>query len=257
MRLKLILIYVLIAFSSSSILKSEDKDPILNESINNVDSITEQSDFNKNKTHEVKEGDTLSSIARTYLINVSSIIEANNLSDENLIFIGQKLNIPENISIDLNKSEIDPTKFHEVKSGDTLTGISLLYGIDIDKLIKINNIDDIESINIGTRILLDEINTIDEIKIKNEELILENKIDQKFEKEYGPLKIISPETELKHNREILNAINRNGRNIIISLNCDKDELDVRATGRQWKGWLPAEKEFEKSLLNDFCKNIND
>ena len=100
-------------------------------------------------------------------------------------------------------------------------------------------------------------NTIDEIKIKNEELILENKIDQKFVKEYGPLKIISPETELKHNREILNAINRNGRNIIISLNCDKDELDVRAKGRKWKGWLPAEKEFEKSLLNDFCKNIND
>ena len=253
MRLKLLLFYVLIVFYSSSIIKSEDKNPILNESINSEELNAIQSDSNGNKIHLVKEGDTLSSIARTYSTNIISIIEANDLSDENFIYIGQKLNIPENIFIDLNKADIDldPSKFHEVKSGDTLTGISLLYGIDIDKLIKINEIEDIESINIGSRILLDEIN------IKNEELKLENKNDQKFAKDYGPIKIISPEIELKNNREILNAINKNGMSIIISLNCEKEEIDVRATGRKWKGWLPAKQEFEKNLLKDFCKGMND
>jgi len=251
MRLKLLLIYVLIAFSSSSIIKSEDINPILNESLNPEDTNSIESELNKTKIHLVKEGDTLSSIAKKYFTNIKSIIETNNLSDENFIYIGQKLNIPENILIDLNEEEINPTRFHEVKSGDTLTGISLLYGIDIDKLIKLNDIEDIESINIGTKILLDEIN------IENEELILGNETDQKSSKEYGPIKIISPEIELKNNRKILNAINKNGKNIIISLNCDKGELDVRATGRKWKGWLPVKQEFERNLLNDFCKESND
>ena len=251
MRLKLLLIYVLIAFSSSSIIKSEDKNPILNESLNKEENNIIDSEQNKTKIHLVKEGDTLSSIAKIYLTNINSIIEANNLSDENLIYIGQKLNIPDNIFIDFNKKQVDPTKFHEVKSGDTLTGISLLYGIDIDRLIQLNAIEDIESINIGTKILLDE------ISIENDGLILENKTDQKSLKDYGPLRIISPEIELKNNRKILNAINKNGRNIIIALNCDRGELDVRATGRKWKGWLPVKQEFERNLLNDFCKEFND
>ena len=81
--------------------------------------------------------------------------------------------------------------------------------------------------------------------------------EQNSAKEYGPIQIISTELEFKHNRQLLNATNQNGVNIILSLNCDKKEIDVRAKGRQWKGWLPAEKEFEKKLLNDFCEEMND
>ena len=249
MRLRLVLIYVLIAFSTTSIIKSEDENSSFNESANSEDNTIIKKDLNKNKTHLVVVGDTLSSIARIYSTTLESLIKANNLSDQNFIYIGQKLVIPEKNFIDLNYTDIDPTKFHEVKSGETLTDISILYGIEIDELIKINKIENENSINIGTRILLEKINTENEISIQ------ENKSDKNFLNQYGPLQIISKRIEIKNNREILNAVNKDGENIIISLNCKTEEIDVRAKGRQWKGWLPAKQQFEKNILNDFCQKI--
>ena len=251
MKLNFLLVYFLIAFTFPTMLKSEDENSLLNESINSEESISKEEDLNKNKIHLVIEGDTLSSIAREYLTNIETLIESNNLSEKNFIYIGQKLIIPANVLMDLNNQEIDPSKFHIVKSGETLTYISLLYEIGIDDLIKMNNIENIDSINIGTKILLDK------TLVENESLIIENKTNQNLLNEYGPLKIISSSMELKNNRETLNAINSNGENIIISLNCYKNEIDVRAKGRKWKGWLPAKRDFEKNLLNDFCPKVND
>ncbi len=250
MKLKLLLIYVLISFFTSTILKSENQNLILNEDIKNEESNPKEKDLNRNKIHLVIEGDSLSSIARSYLTNIQSIIEANNLSDENYIYIGQKLTIPESIFTELNIKKEDPNKYHEVKNGETLTDISLLYGIKIDELVKINKIQNIDSINIGTKILLDK-------KIIDNQLAIDNEIDKNVLREYGPLTIKSEIIELKNNREIINALNNKGEDIILALDCTKKEIDVRAKGRKWKGWLPAKKEFEKNLLNDFCKEIND
>ncbi len=251
MRLRLLFIYLLISFSTTPILKSEDENSTFIESINIEESIPIEKDLNKNKIHLVEVGDTLSSISKKYSTNVDSIKEANNLSDENFIYIGQKLIIPEKTLLELDNANIDLTNFHEVKSGETLTYISLLYGIDIDKLIKINNIDNKNSIKIGTKILLEERNDEDE------KSFIENKADQNSLTEYGPLTVVSERIEFKNNRYVLNAINNNGKNIILSLNCDKQEIDVRAKGRKWKGWLPAKQAFEKNILNDFCEEIND
>ena len=251
MRLKLFLIYAFVACFASPMLKSEGENPILTEEIITEETISINEELNNGKIHMVKEGDTLSSISKIYSINIKSLIEANNLSDGNYIYIGQKLIIPENIIIDLNIEEIDSSNYHEVKAGETLTDISLLYGIKLEKLIEINKLEDADSINIGSKIFLDQEN------IESDQLVIQNEPEQNSDKKYGPLKIISNQIEFKNNRQLLNATNQKGVNIIISLNCDKKELDVRAKGRQWKGWLPAEKEFEKDLLNDFCELRND
>ena len=250
MRLKLFLIYAFVACFASPMLKSEGENPILTEEIITEETISINEELNNGKIHMVKEGDTLSSISKRYSINIKSLIEANNLSDENYIYIGQKLNIPEKITINLN-TEIDTSNYHEVKAGETLTDISLLYGIKLEKLIEINKLEDANSINIGSKLFLVQ------QKIESDPLVIKNEAEQNIAKEYGPLKIISNQLEFKNNRQLVNATNQNGVNIIISLNCDKKELDVRAKGRQWKGWLPAEKEFEKDLLNDFCELRND
>ena len=251
MRLKIFLIYAFFAFFASPMLKSESEDFFQTDDINNEEIININEGLNNEIIYIVKEGDTLSSISKTYSISIKSLIEANNLSEGNYIFIGQKLTIPEKIIIDLNTEEIGLSNYHEVKAGETLTDISLLYGIKLEKLIEINKLEDADSINIGSRIFLDQQN------IESDQLLTKNKAEQNTNKEYGPLKIISAQLEFKNNRQILNASNQNGVKIIISLNCDKKELDVRAKGRQWKGWLPAEKKFEKDLLNDFCELKND
>ena len=249
MKFKFLLIYVLINFCTSSIIKSEEKNTNFNKDLNIKENLPLKEELNKNKIHLVKEGETLSSIARSYSINLNSIIETNNLDDENYIYAGQKLLIPANITINKNISEIDQTRSHTVQKGETLTDISLKYGIKLQKLIKINKLEDPDSVKIGRKILLDE------IEIKGNPLVFENKTDQKLLKKYGPLLISSKKIELKNSREVLDAINTNGENIKISLNCNKNEIDVKAKGDKWKGWLPAKKEFEKELLKDFCSEL--
>ncbi|PZM64871.1 hypothetical protein DOE73_14970 [Paenibacillus dendritiformis] len=44
--------------------------------------------------YTVKKGDTLSALARKYGTTVDAIAKANNISNVNLIFVGQKLTIP-------------------------------------------------------------------------------------------------------------------------------------------------------------------
>ena len=56
-------------------------------------------------------------------------------------------------------------------------------------------------------------------------------------------------------RKILNVLNQNNKKLIISINCDRKELDVRIPYRKWRGWRPAEKEFEKNLIMDFCQEF--
>tara|TARA_Y100001968_G_C19449836_1_gene767778 strand:- start:1242 stop:1937 length:696 start_codon:yes stop_codon:yes gene_type:complete len=228
-------------------IKSDNHD--IDRDLNIQENITLKEELNKIKTHLVKEGDTLSSIARLYSISLNSIIDTNNLKDKNYIYIGQNLLIPDSIIIKKNFNEKDQNNFHQVKRGETLTDIAFKYGIKLDTLIKINKIEDPNSVNVGEKLL------INELTIGSENLVIENNTIQKPFKTYGPLKIKSNKIDLKNNRKILDAVNTNGEDIIISLNCDKKEIDVRAKGRKWKGWLPAKKEFEKKLLEDFCSEI--
>ena len=51
---------------------------------------------------------------------------------------------------------------------------------------------------------------------------------------------------------MLNVLNQQNKKLILSINCDSNELDVRIPGRKWMGGQPAKEEFEKNLINDFC-----
>ena len=84
--------------------------------------------------HFVKEGDTLSSIANNYNIDLQKLINDNSLKDPNDLVINQCLLIA-------------PNDFeYIVKQGDTLSSISKKYHISIDKLKNENNITDFLSI---------------------------------------------------------------------------------------------------------------
>ena len=49
-----------------------------------------------------------------------------------------------------------------------------------------------------------------------------------------------------------NSINKDFKKLVLSINCETRELDVRIPGRKWRGWKPAKADFEKNLINDFC-----
>ena len=82
---------------------------------------------------------------------------------------------------------------------------------------------------------------------KNNKLLgLEKKI-------YGPIIIQNLSIEKIKGRKLLNVINKENKKLILLLQCDSNEINVRIPGRKWRGAQPVKEEFEKSLINDFCK----
>lgn len=92
-------------------------------------------------TYTVKSGDTLSAIARRYGTTVAAIVAENNISNPNLIYVGQVLRI----TID----EVPTTFEYTIKRGDTLSEIAARYGTTVARLVSLNNISNPDLIYAG------------------------------------------------------------------------------------------------------------
>ncbi len=90
--------------------------------------------------HEVKPGETLTQIARTYQVSTSDLVEANGLPDANRISIGQTLTIPRTT--------------YTVQSGDTLSEIARDHGVSRAELAKVNNISNPNRIRVGAVLII-------------------------------------------------------------------------------------------------------
>lgn len=94
--------------------------------------------------HEVKSGETVSSIAQNYGISIATILWSNNLTARSYIRPGDKLKI-------LPTSGV----VHKVKRGDTLAKIAKLYSTELEKIIKANKLkEDGSDIVIGEELLI-------------------------------------------------------------------------------------------------------
>ena len=82
--------------------------------------------------YTVRRGDTLSSIAARYDSTVSAISGTNDLSNPNLIYVGERLLIP-------TVRQYNGTTY-TVRSGDTLSEIAARYHISVASLVNENNI---------------------------------------------------------------------------------------------------------------------
>ena len=253
MKLVFLVIAILINFFNHSFIKSEEK---INSKNNEIENIEKKESINEDKTeirkvHIVKSGDTLSSISKLYSINKNLIIRLNNLKDQNYIYVGQNLIISESTENNSQDSDLS-SNFHIVQVGENLTEISNKYNLKIGYLLEINNLINPDSIKVGEKILLSknipgnsENPPIIKNKKNNDLLDLDKKI-------YGPIIIQSKSYKDIKGRKVLNVLNQENKKLIISINCDKNELDVRIPGRKWMGSKPAKEEFENNLINDFC-----
>jgi len=98
------------------------------------------------KTHEVKAGETLFSIAKTYNITVKQLREWNSL-EGNQLRIGQVLLVtnPEGGDAD--------TVVHEVEPQETLFSLSKEYGVSIAEIKQWNNLED-NALKIGQSLII-------------------------------------------------------------------------------------------------------
>jgi len=251
MKFAFLVIAICINFFNHSLIKSEEIFSVKNkiENIARKESITEKTEIKK--IHIVKSGDTVSSISKFYSINRDLIIKLNNLKDENYIFVGQNLIISESIE-NLTKQSDLINNYHIVQTGENLTEISNNYNLKVVDLIEINNLNNPDSIKVGQKLIIRKKNIINSENYETTENKNNNDLIKLDKKNYGPIIIQSKSYEDVRGRKVLNVLNQENKKLILSINCDTNELDVRIPGRKWMGSKPAKEEFENNLINDFC-----
>jgi len=253
MKFAFLVIAIFINFFNHSLIKAEEKIFSAKNKIENIarkESITEEK-TQLNKIHIVKSGDTISSISKFYSINKDLIIRLNNLKDENYIFVGQNLIISESTESLTKQSDLI-NNHHIVQIGENLTEISNKYNLKVIDLIKSNNLNNPDSIKVGQKLLIRKKNTINSENYEITENKNNNNLLESDKKIYGPLIIQSKSYKKIKGKKVLNVLNKENKKLFLSINCDKNELDVRIPGRKWVGSKPAKEEFENNLINDFC-----
>ncbi|MDI3542404.1 MAG: hypothetical protein PWP57_7 [Candidatus Atribacteria bacterium] len=104
-----------------------------------------------NVTHVVKEGESLWLISRLYGVDMDSIMRANNLNANSILSIGMKLTIPQ-VRVASPPAKEENYQIYKVQSGDTLWGISRRYRVSLQDLLRINNLTEKSTLQIGQSI---------------------------------------------------------------------------------------------------------
>ena len=89
--------------------------------------------------HKIRNGESLSSIAKKYHTTVTKLKELNGLKNNN-IRAGQNIKVPGAGNSDLSSGGSGSTKSHKVKSGETLASIASRYGVNVNTLKNINGL---------------------------------------------------------------------------------------------------------------------
>jgi N-acetylmuramoyl-L-alanine amidase len=88
------------------------------------------------QTYTVAPGDSLSYIANLYSVAIDEIVQVNHIANPDLIFSGQKLDIPGGQGSPSSSSG----ETYTVQLGDTLGQIAARYGVSVDTLAQANGI---------------------------------------------------------------------------------------------------------------------
>lgn len=129
-------------------------------------------------THTVKSGETLTSIAQKYKLQLSYLAELNNLTRSSTVRIGQKLKISEDDApaekvaatvksapaASASSSSSRSTESYTVKSGESLNLIASRNSMSVSELAELNNLSAKAGLRVGQKIQVPK--TIAEYRIK-------------------------------------------------------------------------------------------
>lgn len=106
--------------------------------------------------YTIKRGDTLWGLSRKYGVSLSGLIEINDIQNSHDLYVGRRLIIPTR-NYTTRPQTPEPQGFYtiyEVKEGDRIWNIAYRFGTTVYKLLKLNNLEDVNNIEAGTKLLI-------------------------------------------------------------------------------------------------------
>jgi membrane-bound lytic murein transglycosylase D len=104
------------------------------------------------KTHIVKKGETLSTLTKTYRVDLEPLLEINHLKKNSRLTVGNPLLVPiplEQVKVSKEGGKVTPVKasrpqtteetIYTIRRGDTLHSIAVAMGVDVQNLSRWNN----------------------------------------------------------------------------------------------------------------------
>lgn len=106
-------------------------------------------------TYTVKQGDSPWSIALEFGVTVEALMEANDLSEDSILDVGQELLIP----LAPEEATPQPTSspqgiIYTVKPGDSLWSIALEFGVTVEALMEANGLSEDTILDIGQELII-------------------------------------------------------------------------------------------------------
>jgi LysM repeat protein len=101
--------------------------------------------------HIVQPGEGLIEIAEIYGVSAGDIAAANNIANRNVLRVGQELLIP---GVTARDAVVARGTVHIVQSGESLLGISLRYGVTVEEILDLNEIDNPDAIFVGQELII-------------------------------------------------------------------------------------------------------
>ncbi|MGC8826783.1 MAG: LysM peptidoglycan-binding domain-containing protein [Anaerolineae bacterium] len=97
--------------------------------------------------HVVQAGETLSTIAARYGVSAQALAQANQLTNRDWIYVGQRLRIP-------SQGSGASVGYHVVSYGESLTAIAWKYGVSVEDLVRANGLPNPNFVFAGQRLVI-------------------------------------------------------------------------------------------------------
>ena len=92
-------------------------------------------------THRIAPGDTVSSIAARYGLDMNEVLRINNLSPSSIIYAGKELKLTGTAKAPAAPAaQASPAGSYTVKPGDTLSAIAAKHGVSLQSVLSANNL---------------------------------------------------------------------------------------------------------------------
>ena len=248
--------------------------------------------------HLVSSGETLSGIASRYNVSPRDLMALNGLADADHVELGQTLTLPSSAVVPAKRPKPAPITVvagaseHTVAKGQTLTQIARAYEIPVASLININQLEDPNKVEIGTRLYLKapasasstatapvQVSTsapTAQARPKSDVKVVTRTeptpqpkaapkatassgttvtvIAKKADwKAYGPLQIDWANWQSMDGAHVAPTLNPQGQALYLAINCSAGKMNVTGADGAWKTWSAPQSGFEKDLMKDRCQ----